>query len=394
MSQHAILSPSAASRWIACPPSARLEQQFPDSESEFAAEGTLAHKLGEAMIRRDAKMISKTEFNRKLKEIKADKLFQPEMIEYCEDYAAFVAEKFAAVKAHTPHAMLKVETKLDMSEYVPEGFGTADVCIGGDGVLEFIDLKYGKGVPVYATQNKQMMLYSLGALLALGFLYDFQSIRMTIYQPRLDNISSWEIYVDELMHWAEKELKPAAEKAFKGEGKFAIGPHCQFCRARAMCKAQADYQLEMARHDFAAPALVQPEDISDVLKRKKDFESWLKEVEDFAMEQALNHGVKWPGMKLVEGRSNRMYIDEKAVIEKLTETGYTEDKIFKPRALLGIGEMEKLVTKKAFGDLLGPFVTKPPGKPTLVPAEDPRPELKSVEAAAADFDDEFVQNLS
>lgn len=387
MGKHAILSPSAASRWIACTPSARLESEVPDKESEYAAEGTLAHSYGEAMILRDHGMISKVQFNRIEKQIKADPKFSPEMENYCEDYATFVAERFAEAKAHTPHAVLIIEAKLDMSKWVPEGFGTADVCIGYDGVLDFIDLKYGKGVQVDATNNKQLMLYGLGAYDALHLIYDFHTVRMTIYQPRLDHVSSFEMPVADLLTWADAELKPAAKMAYDGQGEFVVGSHCQFCRVRATCRAQYDHQMQLLSLDFQAPALIGPDEVAKVLRMKKDFEGWLKEVEDHAMNQAIHNGVKWPGMKLVEGRSNRMYTDEAAIASKLAQEGYPAEKYYKPQTLIGVGDMERLVTKKKFSELLGPWVIKPAGKATLVPEEDPRPELNSVAAATADFTD-------
>lgn len=385
MTTHAKLAPSSASRWIACTPSAHLEAQFPDKAGAAAAEGTLAHKLGEAKIRLAAKQISKAQYSKIVKEVEADALFTPDMHDYAEDYATFVLERFAEAKAHTPDAKLFVETRLDMTDYVPEGFGTGDVCIVADTVADFIDLKYGKGVEVSAVNNKQMMLYALGLLKEFSFMYNIETVRMTIYQPRIDNVSTWEIYTTELLHWAETELKPKAALAFNGEGDFTPGSHCQFCRVRATCRAHAEQQLEVLQYDFKAAALLNDDEVVDVLKRASALTSWLKEIGDHALDQAVNNGKKWPGMKLVEGRSNRMYKDAEAVSAKLLQAGFAEEIIYEPRTILGITAMEKAIGKKPFAEFLDGLVIKPAGKPTLVSADDKRPELNGVDKIQADF---------
>lgn len=388
---HAVLSPSGASRWLACTPSARLESEFPDKAGEAAKEGTLAHSLGELLIRYKAKMISKAAYGKGLKEIQADQWYDKAMMGYAEDYSVFVMERFAEAQARNSDAKLFVETKLDMSEYVPEGFGTGDICIVADHTADFIDLKYGKGVEVSAVENKQMMLYALGLLREFDFLFDIETIRMTIYQPRIDNISEWSISVAELRQWAEYELKPKAALAFKGEGEFTVGKHCQFCRVRATCRAHAEEQLKITVYDFKAPLLLEDDEVVDVLKRAKDLEIWLKEVKDHALMQAVNHGKKWPDMKLVEGKSNRAYSDQAEVAKKLLGAGFAEELIYKPKELCGITEMEKLLTKKVFAATLEGLVFKPTGKPTLVAADDKRPELNSVEKIAEDFSEAIDQ---
>jgi hypothetical protein len=242
MPAHAILSPSGASRWLACTPSARLEAALPDKAGQAAAEGTLAHSIGEWMIKHKAGMVSKAKYNTYLKNLIAHDLYDNSMLDHCEDYAAYVIETFNAAKVRTKDAVIMVETKLDLTKYVPEGFGTGDVIIVADHIMDFIDLKYGKGVQVSAEENKQLMLYALGALEMFDYLYDIHTIRMHIYQPRMDNISVFEIGVGELVYWAEEELTPKAKLAFAGEGEFCVGKHCQFCRARPTCKAHADEQ--------------------------------------------------------------------------------------------------------------------------------------------------------
>lgn len=379
---HALLSPSGASRWLACTPSARLEQQFPESTSSFAEEGTLAHKLGEYLIKQKLGRVSYSDMDNWEKQ---SEYYSESMLEYCDEYATFVVEQYNTALATTPDAQIFLEQRLDITDYVPEGFGTGDVVIISDGTLTLIDLKYGKGVPVYAENNKQMMLYALGALKEFDFLYDISTVSLTIYQPRIDNTSTWEISVYELLFWAEVELKPRAELAFAGEGEYVPGNHCQFCKAKAVCKALADKNLEIARYDFADPALLSDEEIADILNRYNLFVNWINAVEEYALNEAVK-GKIWPGYKLVEGRSNRKYTDENKVAELLLSKHFPEDGIFK-KTLKGITAMEHYLGKKPFDAFLGSLIIKPPGKATLVPASDKRREINNLESAKADFAD-------
>lgn len=384
MAAHALLSPSSASRWLTCTPSAKLEQQFPDKSGTAAAEGTLAHSLGELIIRFKTKQITRVQYARELAKIQTDKLYSHEMFLHSEDYAVYVLEQFATAQAHTKDALLFIEEKIDLTDYIPEGFGTGDAAVIADGVLDFVDLKYGKGVPVSAVDNKQMMLYGLGMLKKFDFLYDIHTVRMTIYQPRLDSISTFEIAATDLKAWADDELKPKAELAFKGEGEFVPGVNCRFCKAAGTCKANAEFNLELAKHEFKNPALLTDEEVSEILDRADLFTKWLAAVEDNALFEAVTNGKKWPNYKLVEGRSNRVYTDEEKVAETLKGKGLPEEKIY-TKKLVGITAMEKELTKPVFNDLLGNLVVKPAGKATLVPVTDKRPELNSVEAAVAEF---------
>ncbi len=384
MSTHAILSPSGASRWLACTPSARLEETFPDRAGEVAAEGTLAHALGELLLRLHTKAINKKAFDKEFKRIQIDPLYDNSMQDYAEDYATFVLERFAEAQAHTKDAMLFLEQKLDLTEYVPDGFGTGDALIIADRTLDIIDLKYGKGVAVFSEKNKQMMLYGLGALRAFDFIYAIDVVRMTIYQPRIDNISTWEIPATELREWAETELRTKAAMAFEGEGEFVPGSHCQFCKAKAVCKAHAEMHLEAAKYEFKEAVLLNDEEVADILNRADAFNKWLNAVQDHALREAVENGKKWPGYKLVEGRSNRMYSDETKVADRLVSIGFKEEVIY-TKKLLGITAMEKEITKKVFAENLNDLIIKPDGKPTLVPASDKRPELNSMDAAKADF---------
>ena len=393
---HAILSPSSAKRWLACTPSARLEESFPDREGQAAKEGSLAHSLAEYMLQSKLKQLNLIQYKSRLKKIQADPLYQPEMLAYIEDYTGRVIEQFAAAQARTSDARIFLESRLDLTQYIPEGFGTGDVVIIADKILDIRDLKYGKGVAVDARENEQLMIYALGALTLYGFLYDIDAVRMTIDQPRLDSVSSWEMSVKDLTTWANDVLKPKAALAFDGAGEFNPGAHCRFCKAAGLCKANAELNIRFAKHDFASAELLTDSEVSDILQQTDLVRKWLTAVETYALEQAISAGKVWPGLKLVEGRSNRSYTDENAVAERLIASGLPEDKIYAPKKLLGITELEKLLGKPKFSELLTPaavegepapvkLVIKPTGKPTLAPISDKRPALNSIESAAADF---------
>ena len=381
---HALLGPSGASRWLACTPSARLEEKFPDNSGDAAAEGTTAHELGEILLRTFTGEYSKRKANSELKKLKESPFYNNEMQDNAEAYAAFVIEKFEEAKKRTPDAVLQIEQKLNLSEYVPESFGTGDAIIIADGILDIIDLKYGKGVLVSCENNKQMMLYALGALLEFDFLYAISIVRMTIYQPRLSNISTFEMSVEDLVEWAEKELSLKAQLAWEGKGEFVPGSHCQFCKAKAQCRALAEDNLELTKYDFQDSELLTDEEISAILVKADQFKKWLSSVENFALTEAVDNGKDWPGFKLVEGRSVRVYSSQDEVAKKLVENGIEEAIIYE-RKLLGITAMEKAITKKAFDSILGDLIIKPQGKPTLVPESDKRPAWNSVESAISDF---------
>lgn len=377
---HAILSASGASRWMACPPSARLEQGFENKTSEYAEEGTLAHELGELGLRKALGEISTRKYNSEIKKIEAHELYSADMPDYVEIYTDTCMEKVSEAKAKTPDAVFKVEQRLDFSEWVPEGFGTGDFVIIADGTMEICDLKYGKGVPVSANNNKQMMLYALGAIQEFSFLYDIEKVRMTIIQPRLDNISTFEVMADDLLKWAEEYVKPTADLAFKGEGEFCAGDHCQFCRAKAVCKARADKNMELAQYDFQKQDTMDNNDIAFVLSRVDELVKWASDVKDYALEQALQ-GEEYEGFKVVEGRSNRKWSSEDKVGEILTGEGFERSIIYTTK-LDGISKIESAIGKKEVQRLLGDYIIKPPGKPTLVPISDKR---EPYNPAKADF---------
>ncbi len=375
---HAVLSPSSASRWLACTPSARLETQFPDKAGDYAKEGSLAHEFGEIRLKRYSGLIDEIEWVKEASELAKDSLYNDSLEEYAAGYANFVWEKFLLAQRTTSDAVLRIEERIDLTAYVPEGFGTGDAVILADGTLEIIDLKYGKGVQVSAVENKQMMLYALGALDMFGFMYTIHTVRMTIYQPRLDNISEWEMSVEELATWGMNELAPRAKMAYAGEGSFVPGKHCQFCRAKAQCRALAEKNLEAAKHEFKDASLLSDTEISKVLSQVDLIKNWVTAVEEYALQAALD-GKKFSGFKLVEGRSIRKYVDEKKVANRLVENGYKESAIYEPAKLKTITAMEKMVTKRAFTALLGDLIIKPQGKPTLAPESDKRQEWNSAE---------------
>ena len=369
---HAILSASSSHRWMNCTPSARLEREFADRETEAAAEGTAAHALCEHKLRRALKMRSRKPVS---------KYDCDEMDAYTDGYVEFVLEQFAQAKLECVDPLVLIEQRLDFSCWVPEGFGTGDCLIVADKLLHIIDFKYGQGVLVEAEGNPQMMLYALGALRLFDSLYDISEVSMSIYQPRRENVSTWTISVEELNDWAENILKPKAELAHKGEGDYLPGPWCQFCKAAVKCRARAEEKLQLARFEFAPPPLLSDEEIEDILTKLDDLTKWANEIQAYAQDAAINHGKVWQGFKLVASRTNRKYTDEEAVVKAANEAGYHD--IFK-KSLIPITEMEKLMGKKNFTAILGSLVEKPQGRPTLVPVTDKRPALTNT-GAGDDF---------
>lgn len=386
MAKHALLSASGAHRWIACPPSVKLEEGFENKTSVYAEEGTLAHEIGELKLKFNLGEITKKKFNSELKKITENELYTADMPDYVDKYVDICMEKLAEAKAKSTYTEFKVEQKLDFSDWVPDGFGTGDFVIVADGVVEVCDLKYGKGVQVSAVGNPQMRLYALGAIAEYDFFYNIEKVKMTIIQPRLDNISTDEITVEELYKWADEVVKPKAELAIKGEGEFCAGEHCGFCRAKSVCKARADKNLELARWEFRTTETLTANDIASILPKIDELVKWASDIKDYALEQALQ-GESFPGYKVVEGRSNRKYTDEAKITNILIEAGYGD--IYKPVELLTLTNMEKYVGKKKLNELIGNYIEKPPGKPTLVPETDKRPVYNP---AKADFDD--VMNVT
>ncbi|PYI57048.1 DUF2800 domain-containing protein [Paenibacillus flagellatus] len=387
---HSLLGASKASQWINCPPSARLQESVPDTRSEYADEGTLAHELAEIKLRRRLLPCNSAERKRlddALKVVMANPLYGPEMEGAIQEYYELVEERYMAAKARSADAVILLEEPLDFSEWTaPDQGGTGDVVLIADSVLEVIDLKYGKGVPVSAVGNPQIRLYGLGAWYSYSYLYDIREVHMTIAQPRLDSVSTDVMPIGELLEWAETVVKPAAKLAYAGEGECKPGDHCRWCKVKATCRARADENLKALAHEFQDPALLNNEEIGSILFIAQRLKSWAADVEEYAFEQA-KRGVRIPQWKLVAGKSDRKFTDKEAVKARLLDAGYEPEKILKPQVLVAMGDLEKtIVGKKKFTELLGDLIVKPPGKPALVPETDPRPELNSVESDFANID--------
>lgn len=376
MTKHATLSASSAERWINCPGSVHMASLFPSSTSKAAEEGTLAHELAEHLI-------NKQKVKSVEKKIKAFYEANPdvkgsvqEMADYIVPYVEYVNETFRKVQAKDSAAVLLTEQRVDFSEYVPDGFGTSDVVIIGDDEITVVDLKYGKGVEVSAEGNPQIRLYALGAINMFDLMYEFKSVNMVIYQPRRESISQESMSVKDLQEWADEVVKPAAGLALSDKPPYCPGEWCtsHFCPGAGACKARAKYVLELERHSGKDPALLSDAETADCIGRAEDLAKWAKALGAYALDSALN-GHAIPGYKVVEGRANRIYKDSDAVAKAVVGAGFDEAMIYK-RELIGITDMEKLLTKKKFNEILKDLVIKPQGAPKLVPETDKRAEFK------------------
>jgi len=372
---HALLSASGASRWLTCTPSARLEEPLPDSTSEYAAEGSLAHEIAELKMRKKfVEPMGARTFNSRLKKLQANPLYQEEMLKHTDTYLDYVSETVHYFKA-LPH--IAVEKKLDYSAYAPEGFGTGDCIIVFDTSLIVIDFKYGKGVPVSAEDNSQMKLYALGAYLAYSLLYQIDAVTLVIVQPRLDSISKFSMPIGDLLAWGEG-IKPIAQKAFAGEGEFVPGDHCRFCRAKAQCRARSEFNTALEDFQMMKPPLITNEEVGQILERAQNLAKWVKELEEYALAEVLR-GNEIPGWKAVEGRSVRQFTDQDEAFKVLTAVGTEEAMLYerKPLTLTGV---EELLGKAKFKELLTAYVNKPPGKPTLALESDKREAITRISA--------------
>ena len=362
---HAVLSASSSERWLHCPPSARLCESYEDKGSDYAAEGTDAHELCEYKLRKALGMEAQDPTENLT-------WFNEEMSDCANGYAAYVLEQVEAAKQTCTDPVVLIEQRVDFSRWVESGYGTADCIIIADGTLQIIDYKHGLGVLVSAEENPQMQCYALGALELFDDIYDIDSVRMTIYQPRRDNVSTYEISKDELYRWADEVLKPTADLAFVGDGNFLCGEWCGFCKAKHDCRARADANMELARYDFKLPPLLTDEEVEEIISRVDDLVAWATDIKDYALQQAIS-GKEWNGWKLVEGRSNRKYTNETAVAGAVTDAGFDPYE----RKVLGVTAMQKLLGKSRFEELLAAYIEKPQGKPTLVPESDKRPAMNT-----------------
>ena len=367
MGNHALLSASSSHRWLNCPPSARLCEGYDDKGSNFAAEGSDAHSLCEYKLRKALGMEAKDP---------TEDLtwYDAEMEESASGYAAFVMELVAEAKKTCSDPVVLIEQRLDYSKYVQSGFGTGDCVLISDGTLHIVDFKYGRGVLVEAEDNPQMKLYALGALEIFDCLYDIDTVSMTIYQPRRANVSTFTLTRQELLDWAETVLVPTAELAYAGDGEYHCGEWCQFCKAKADCRERARANMELARYEFRQPPLLTDEEVEEILGKLDSLMDWASDIKDYALQAAIS-GKHWSGYKLVEGRANRRYTDENAVVAAVKAAGY--DPFDEPK-LLGVTAMTTLLGRKQFNDILGGLITKPQGKPTLVPESDKRPAMTTI----------------
>lgn len=385
MAKHAMLSASGSHIWLNCTPAIKLSEGIPDKQTDFTREGTIAHRLAELKLGVIYGLISGEELITGMKEVSDSEYYSEEMESFIQGYVDWIEEIYNGVKGQSEDCELLTEQRLDFSSWVPGGFGTGDVVIIADGTLTVIDLKYGKGVPVEAYHNPQLMLYGLGAYDSFSLSNDISRVRMIINQVRLDSISEYEVTVEELLEWGDKVVKPRAEMAIKGEGEARPGDWCRFCKCKAICRARAEEALEIARYEFKDPPLLEEDEISDILGRVSRIQSWISDVKDYAQEEA-EHGRQWPGWKLVEGRSNRKYTDPQEVERRLLAAGFEKVLLFKDPELLGITAMEKVVGgKKKLEKICEGLIVKPPGAPTLVPESDKRPALNT---AKTDFEED------
>ena len=371
---HALLSASSAHRWLNCPPSVRLSEGISDKGSEYAREGTDVHSLCEYRLKKLLGMEA-TDPTEHLD------WYNGEMEECAENYASYVLELLEKAKEICADPVVLLEQRVDFSRFVENGFGTADCIIISDGAMNIVDYKHGKGVEVSAENNPQMMLYALGALEIFDGIYDIEEVRMTIFQPRIGNISVSVMSKDALLEWANGELTEKAALAYEGGGEFACGDWCRFCKAKAVCRKRAEENLKMAQYDFAPADTLDETEIAAILDRTDELAAWVTDVKDYALSQALQ-GIRYPGYKMVEGRSARKYINEDAVAQVVSGAGYDPY----THKVLGLTEMQKLLGKQKFNELLAAFIVKPQGKPVLVPDTDKRPIMNT---ANDDFKEEI-----
>lgn len=398
---HGILAPSKSERWIACPPSALaefyFEQENQTPESEYTVAGSLAHRLCETLILHRLKRITDLEQIRRLEEIQSSKYWTTDMQKYCADYANYVLDTYAEALAVYPDAKILIEYKVRFKLEIdgPEIFGTIDCVIMLEGKVIVIDFKYGVGIFVSPIENSQLKIYALGILLNFDFEYIFDEVEMVVYQPRIDNISSYITTATDLLLWGDLDLTEASSLAIQGEGAYKTGKHCQFCKIRPKCSENAKAATQLAKSDFKDPNLLSDVELVKMYNfiqgEFKVIAGWAKSVVKHMLVEALN-GKKYDGLKLVTGRGKRKVIDEVAFANALTSLGFRPDQYYKPQLLKGITELEKIVGKKRIKDELSAFVEKVPGKPILVDLLDKRDEVDGRTLPAIDFVEEYSED--
>lgn len=379
---HALLAASRASRWMNCPPSARLEEKMDESApSKYAEEGTLAHELAEMTLRARFRLSPAGLCTKEIRGLKKNPLYSDEMEKYLDVYLDYVTEQYRVALHTTPDAVVLLEERLDFSRWVEQGFGTGDAIVIADGTMEVIDLKYGKGVEVFAENNPQLMLYGLGALEAFDMLYGIDTVKLTIVQPRQERIDSWSISSEDLYVWGEEEVKPKAALAYEGKGETKCGYWCKWCRVKPLCAKMAEANLDLAKDEFKDPQLLSEDRLVEVFTQLPMLKDWAESVAEYLLKQAIA-GKEIPGYKVVEGRTQRKWADEAQVREILSVDHDPSE--FMVTKLAGIPAIEKLL-KKDFQPLLGDLVVTPQGSPTLVPLSDKRPAMNGLSQAKAEF---------
>jgi hypothetical protein len=370
MTAHALLSASGSERWMACTPSARLEATLPEQKRatgsfNYSEEGTMAHTLADAELSLLYGHIKKAEHDKIIKEVKSTEYYSKEFHEYVTNYVLYVRSQIG--DGDTP----LFEQRVDFSDYVPEGFGTADVVILSKNKVRVIDLKFGKGIPVSAKDNSQLRLYALGAYCKFKEEFpDITEVEYTIVQPRLDSITTDKTTIDKLLDWAQYYVKPKAKRAWGGSGDFVPGDHCQFCRAKAQCRARSDFNNELAKLDFREPPLLSEDELTLVLERVGSLKTWANDVEEFALSRAVNEQVMPPGYTLGMTVTHRKISDHKLAEEVLIELGLSKSKIFEEPKLKSIAALEKLAPKGHVATALGNLIVRPAGSPKLVKIKD------------------------
>lgn len=371
---HAVLSPSSAERWLHCTPSARLEAKEKDAGSIYAQEGTLAHAIAEVKLKEYSGKLTKKAAEDELLKLQKSDLFYTGMMDEIQEYVDFC---IASKNAMAPDAVMGVEERLDLSAYAPDSFGTGDCILIDQRRIHIIDLKFGTGQVVDVVENPQLKLYALGAYRAWGFIFEtIKEVWITIAQVRLGNIETYKIPVNDLLAWGE-EIRPRAKMAYRGEGEREPGAWCRFCKVKTTCRKRTEWLLNGVNTEKPANTLSDKE-IAALLFKAEDLKTWAKELEEYALNEALN-GQKYDGWKIVAGRSVRKITDPDGFAKVLQEKGYSAEQIYKPQQLEGITALEKIIGKKDFTALSKNYIEKPQGKPTLAPETDKRPELFSAE---------------
>jgi hypothetical protein len=399
---HALLAPSASSRWLNCTPSARLEDEYGEHKpSPYAEEGTIAHELCEVMLRHELAKLGALDYSESsynedydaVAEKAADKgYYGEEMIDSAREYVTTCVGLYNELYDKNGSADVFIEMRTDLRDYIPEAFGSIDFCCASDDQLYVVDFKYGKGIPVSATMNTQMMVYALGALKKLGMLYDIDKVSLIIVQPRINNLDRYDMSVDDLFGWATNTLIPKAAEAFEGKGELVAGGWCQFCSVKVRCKALYEEQIKMAAYDFKEPDLLTDDELADIVLRSKGFIEWVNAIQEYVYNRAVNNGDEFKGLKLVEGRKTRKWnCDEKTAMTAIkTRFKLMDEDIYEQKAK-SLTAIEKLVGKKAFEEKANDLIMLKSSGLSLVPSDDPRPEAQT--SAAKDFNEQDLQDL-